>query len=200
MDIYTLQSGRDIDLDAMSYLDIDLQDIAHSLGNQCKFNGHTRRFYSYAEHAVILRDLINAESKGQNLNGRIAALLHDAPRCYFGNVQGDREWRARKLIFSSLDLPSDLINEEFITIHNVLSITEGYLLLGSVYWHKAFFEMERQNFVLAERAKDAILSHIDVMWSDPAHAATVFLTTLRAEWEDFCVRNNPESQNAEHTK
>lgn len=200
MNIYTLQSGRDIDLDAMSYLDINLQDIAHSLGNQCKFNGHTKRFYSYAEHAVILRDLISAESKGQNLNGRMAALLHDAPRCYFGNVQGDREWRARKLIFSSLDLPSDLINEEFITIHNVLSITEGYLLIGSVSWHKAFFEMERQNFALAERAKNAILSHTDIMWSAPDYAAFTFRTALNTEWEDFCVRNNLEGQNAEHTE
>lgn len=200
MDIYTLQSGRDIDLSAISYLDIDLKDIAHSLGNQCKFNGHTRRFYSYAEHAVILRDLINAESKGQNLNGRIAALLHDASRCYFGNVQSNKEWRARKIIFSSLNLPNDLLDEEFIAIDTALSITERYLLLGSTHWCKAFFEMEKQNFVLAERAKNAILSHVDVMWSDPAHAATSFLTALMAEWEDFCVRNNLEARDAEYTE
>lgn len=196
MNIYTLQSGRDIDLDAMSYLDINLQDIAHSLGNQCKFNGHTKRFYSYAEHAVILRDLINAESAGQNLNGRIAALLHDAPRCYFG----DREWRARNIIFSTLNLPNNLLNEEFITIDTALSITERYLLLGSTHWYRAFFEIEKQNFVLAERAKNAILSHMDVVWSDPTHAATIFLTTLRTEWEDFCVRNNLGDKDAEHTK
>lgn len=200
MDIYTLQSGRDIDLDAMSHLDINLQDIAHSLGNQCKFNGHTKRFYSYAEHAVILRDLIDAESKGQNLNGRMAALLHDSPRCYFESAQGAREWRARKLIFSSLNIPNDLIDEEFITIDTALSITEGYLLLGSTHWCKAFFELEKQNFALMERAKNAILSNSDVMWSDPAYAATSFLPMLRAEWEDFCVRNNLEAQNVEHTK
>lgn len=200
MDIYTLQSGRDIDLDAMSHLDVNLQDIAHSLGNQCKFNGHTRRFYSYAEHAIILRDLINAESKGQNLNGRMAALLYNAPRCYFGNEQGTREWRARRLVFSSLGLPSDLINEEFLVTANALRITEEYLLLGSNYCCRSFFELEKQNFVLAERAKNAILSHSDVVWGDPAHAVSCFLTALQAEWEDFCVRNASETQNAEHTE
>lgn len=200
MNIYTLQSGRDIDLDAISYLDINLEDIAHSLGNQCKFNGHTKRFYSYAEHAIILRNLINEESKGQNLNGRMAAFLHDAPRCYFENVRGGQEWRARKIIFSSLGLPNDLIDEEFITIDTALSITEGYLFLGSPYWCKAFFELEKQNFVLAERAKTAILSHEDVVWGDPAYAAARLLTALKAEWEDFCVRNNLEAQNAEHTE
>lgn len=200
MNIYTLHSGRDIDLDAISYLDIDLQDIAHSLGNQCKFNGHTKRFYSYAEHAVILRELINAESKGQNLNGRIVALLHDAPRCYFGDVQGAGAWRARRIIFSSLQVPNDLLDEDFVTIDHVLSVTEGCLLLGSTYWCKAFFEIEKQNFALAERAKNAILSHAAIVWSDPAYAAAKFLTELKAEWEDFYVRNNSEPQNAEHTK
>lgn len=200
MDIYTLRSGRDIDLDAISYLDIDLRDIAHSLGNQCKFNGHTNRFYSYAEHAVVLRNLINEESKGQNLNGIIAALLHDAPRCYFGDVQGAIACRARKIIFSALEIPNDLLDEAFIQIDHVLSVTEGYLFLGSTYWCKAFFEMEKQNFALAERAKNAILSHPAVLWSDPAHAAAKFLTELKTEWEDFRVRNNSEPQNAEHTK
>ena len=106
----------------------------------------------------------------------------------------------RKIIFSSLGLPNNLLNEDFITIDYVLSVTEGYLLLGSPYWCKAFFEIEKQNFVLAERAKNAIFSHIDIMWGDPAFAATKFLIALKADWEDFCVRNNLEPQNAEHTK
>ena len=32
--------------------DIDIVDIAHSLAMQCRYNGHTDRFYSVAEHCV----------------------------------------------------------------------------------------------------------------------------------------------------
>jgi len=32
--------------------DINLQDIIHALSNICRFNGHTNRFYSVAEHML----------------------------------------------------------------------------------------------------------------------------------------------------
>ena len=35
-----------IDLTAIAPSDIDIVDIAHSLSNLCRFNGHSRKFYS----------------------------------------------------------------------------------------------------------------------------------------------------------
>lgn len=61
---------------------IFLQDIAHSLAHQCRFNGHCDRFYSVAEHTVRGLDLIA-------LYGREAQrvwMLHDAAEAYLGDL------------------------------------------------------------------------------------------------------------------
>jgi len=60
--------------------DIDITDIAHALANACRFAGHTIRFYSVAEHSVLMaRALVNPELQRW-------ALLHDATEAYLVDV------------------------------------------------------------------------------------------------------------------
>lgn len=58
---------------------IDPRDISHALAQICRFNGHTRTFYSVAQHSCIVADLVPNEHK-------LAALLHDAPQAYLGDL------------------------------------------------------------------------------------------------------------------
>lgn len=58
---------------------IDIEDIAHGLAFQCRFNGQTSAFYSVAQHSLIVADLV-CESQ------RKAALLHDASEAYLGDM------------------------------------------------------------------------------------------------------------------
>ena len=59
--------------------DLHILDIAHGLGNMCRYNGQCRRFYSVAEHCVHLFNAAPDEFKAW-------ALLHDASEAYICDV------------------------------------------------------------------------------------------------------------------
>ena len=58
---------------------IHMEDIAHGLAFQCRFNGQTSEFFSIAQHSLIVADLVPPHL-------RLAALLHDASEAYLGDV------------------------------------------------------------------------------------------------------------------
>lgn len=64
---------------------IHLGDIAHALSQLCRFGGHTPRFYSVAEHSVLM---VQWEiQQGETDHGFLGAmLLHDAAEAYTGDV------------------------------------------------------------------------------------------------------------------
>ena len=58
--------------------DIDIEDIATSLGNLCRFTGHCD-FYSVAQHSVIVSYLVRPDYARE-------ALLHDAAEAYLNDL------------------------------------------------------------------------------------------------------------------
>jgi hypothetical protein len=59
--------------------EIDPVDIAHSLSLQCRYGGHVDRFYSVAEHCVLMSKWVAPENA-------LYALLHDATEAYVSDV------------------------------------------------------------------------------------------------------------------
>ncbi|MBA4032914.1 MAG: phosphohydrolase, partial [Planctomyces sp.] len=72
-------SGRRVDLNPPKAEQIDLYDIAHALSQICRFNGHTMRHYSVAEHQVLVARLLPPPLQ-------LAGLFHDSPEAYLGDV------------------------------------------------------------------------------------------------------------------
>lgn len=67
-----LHSGNFYDFLSPETSQFTIEDIAHALGNECRFGGHTRVFYSVAQHSVMVSYLVPPEHQ-------FPALMHDSP-------------------------------------------------------------------------------------------------------------------------
>jgi hypothetical protein len=75
--------------------EVNIEDIAHSLSNMCRFAGHINEFYSVAQHCVMVSDLL--ANRVINLFGstvqdkttaylRKVGLTHDASEAYLVDI------------------------------------------------------------------------------------------------------------------
>lgn len=125
--------------------DVNPEDVAHALSHQCRFTGHTREFYSVAEHSVRVTRWVQGE--GGSVEEQKCALLHDASEAYlvdlpkpmkqdsyFGKSFRGAETRAMNAIADRFGLPRAL--PELVKVADlVLLATEVRDLMPQ---HRAF--------------------------------------------------------------
>lgn len=58
---------------------INIEDIAHSLSQQCRFSGHIQSYYSVAQHCLHVASLLPDEFKFEGL-------MHDASEAYLVDI------------------------------------------------------------------------------------------------------------------
>ncbi len=81
---------------APRFEDIWVDDLAHALANTCRYNGHTPKFYSVAQHSVLVSEfLVTMRSSGEGcpMDGGADwftlaqwGLLHDASEAYISDI------------------------------------------------------------------------------------------------------------------
>lgn len=116
--IGTYSGGRFWPLDPRPE-DVRIEDIAHALSMVCRFTGHCARFYSVAEHSVLVSRLTPTDT--------LAGLLHDAAEAYVADVSSpvkrseefaayrDIEDRIQRVIFARFGLAPDISEDVHLT-------------------------------------------------------------------------------------
>ncbi len=64
--------------------DINIEDIAHSLARQCRYNGHCNGFLSVARHSIWVSE--HLMFLGYGTQTQLTGLLHDAAESYLGDL------------------------------------------------------------------------------------------------------------------
>src|SRR6266516_7060963 len=109
-------TGKWFDVFNPKHEDVDLEDIAHSESMQCRFTGHTKQFYSVAQHSVLVSQNCPSEYA-------LAGLMHDASEAYlsdiarpikkhpdFGPFYLKTEEKLQRAIFRHFGIPFEYMN------------------------------------------------------------------------------------------
>lgn len=77
-------SGSYVDVNRPKPDTIYLRDIAHALSNICRYGGHSKHFYSVAQHSVFCAERVRRCGGGRLQ--QIAALHHDDAEAFLGDI------------------------------------------------------------------------------------------------------------------
>lgn len=77
-------SGFRFNPETFTAKDVNILDIAQALSQTCRYGGHTRRFYSTAEHCCLLHDY--AMDHGYGPKAAYELLHHDSHEAYVSDM------------------------------------------------------------------------------------------------------------------
>jgi len=104
---------------------ICLEDIAFSLAQQPRFNGHTKFHYSVAQHSILVANLVPDFLK-------LSALFHDAHEAYIGDlVQPFKEFMSNEVPEFSVALKWLVLKIDAAIVERFSLQNFGHSLIGA---------------------------------------------------------------------
>ena len=82
--VLTTYSGRQLDLDGCTSDVIFIEDIAAALSKICRFGAQSLVFYSVAQHAVLVQDILVSDQRRPDLS--LYGLHHDSHEAFAGDL------------------------------------------------------------------------------------------------------------------
>lgn len=190
---------------------ICIEDIAHALSQLCRWTGHTRRFYSVAQHSVLVSGLSNPGHK-------LIGLLHDAPEAYITDLNRPLKnstymsgYRlVEQLLWNAIVEKFDLINikipQDVKKADDILMNTEARDLLPDSSWIDADQTLEEHIDPMSPvQAEAAFLLQYQVRTSQPVFDRYIKSTSFiddnfRVELIEKSFSHYPISQKMEALK
>lgn len=121
---------------------ICIEDIAHPLSHICRFNGHSKRFYSVGEHSLGCLGL--ARRMGLSYTDRLAALMHDAAEAYLADIPrpikhslkayGPWERKLESMIFERFRIPYPFSSVVYKLDEIMLATERRDLFISPHHW------------------------------------------------------------------
>jgi len=95
-DYVSTYSGAEFNIQTCDVMPIPMSDVAHALSMNCRYNGHVNKFYSVAEHCVIISNLVPEEDALWGLlHDATEAFVPDIPRPFKPFIKGFKEYEQR---------------------------------------------------------------------------------------------------------
>lgn len=165
--------------------EFDIRDIAHGLAFNCRFSGHTRKYYSVAEHSVIMAMFSSSLDVG------LHCLLHDASEAYLRDLASPikRQMPEYKLVENRLQRA---ILEAF-GLDPASPNAEVHELDERAFWAEVKHLMPKvphEDWLITDKPNNA-LPVIPVCWG-PETAEQEYLLAFQA----FTEKMNEESEAA----
>lgn len=116
--------------------EIRIEDIAHALALQCRYNGHCKHFYSIAQHSVLVSDF-------SDFSLGLFGLLHDAAEAYLGDMitplknvmlqYKPCEKAIQRSVFGKFcgRLPNDTERQQLVDVDTGVLLAEAHHLMPS---------------------------------------------------------------------
>lgn len=95
--------------------EFDIQDITHALAHQCRYTGHTKQFYSVAEHSILVSRIVEDLGLGNPFEG----LMHDAAEAYLSDIASP--WKVLLPDYKKLEARIETPLREWAGVPAVLS-------------------------------------------------------------------------------
>lgn len=114
-------SGKQISYVEPDVNQICIEDISHALAHICRFNGHSVRMYSVAEHCCLMADYAASTGKYHSYEV-IEVLMHDAAEAYITDIP-----RPLKLLLPDFKLIEERLEIKIAKRFNMLYPRDPYI-------------------------------------------------------------------------
>ena len=112
-------TGRKFDYENISASNVDILDIGHALSHLCRFGGHTKVFYSVAQHCVLCATVAMNTYKDDVLAKY--ALMHDASEAYCVDIPRPLKRRLSNYNEIEAEIQSKILDKFNLLEYNIYS-------------------------------------------------------------------------------